>query len=70
MEHYMTTKSGYLDGKESLFKFEFFPHATWRLNIMNKQKIAALGIILCHFNAIHPSHTGSPLFFLILLSCV
>jgi hypothetical protein len=61
MGYYITDKSGYLDGKESLFKFEFFPHVTSRLNIIKKK--AALGLIPCHLNAKHPSHNGSLLFF-------
>ena len=39
MGYYMTNKSGYLDGKETLFKFEFFPHTTWRLNNIKKSSI-------------------------------
>jgi len=60
MEYYMTNTSSSLAGKETLFKFDFFPHATWRLNIIKK---TALGLILCHLNAIQPSHTGSLWFF-------
>ena len=41
MEYYMANKSGYLDGKETLLKFEFFPLATWRLNVIKKSSIGS-----------------------------